>query len=237
MAMIEVKVPQLSESVSEATLLQWKKKPGEAVAHRRNPDRNRDRQGRARSAGAVRRRARASHQERRRHRHRRRSDRQDRHRRQEAARGASRPQLPPRPQPAPAAAARRGARGRGRCRRRPQRRRCRPPPSSWPRRPVAPATVPGTGRDGRVTKGDVLEALAARTAAKAPRRRRAAHRCAAPAPRRPQRGRWPRRQVAAGRVAPPMADLATARNNACRCPRCARVSPSVCCSRSRPTPS
>jgi 2-oxoglutarate dehydrogenase E2 component (dihydrolipoamide succinyltransferase) len=31
MALIEVKVPQLSESVSEATLLQWKKKPGEAV--------------------------------------------------------------------------------------------------------------------------------------------------------------------------------------------------------------
>jgi 2-oxoglutarate dehydrogenase E2 component (dihydrolipoamide succinyltransferase) len=31
MSLIEVKVPQLSESISEATLLQWKKKPGEAV--------------------------------------------------------------------------------------------------------------------------------------------------------------------------------------------------------------
>ena len=31
MSIIEVKVPQLSESVAEATLLQWKKKPGEAV--------------------------------------------------------------------------------------------------------------------------------------------------------------------------------------------------------------
>ncbi|MDR2991638.1 MAG: E3 binding domain-containing protein, partial [Burkholderiaceae bacterium] len=31
MAIIEVKVPQLSESISEATLLQWKKQPGEAV--------------------------------------------------------------------------------------------------------------------------------------------------------------------------------------------------------------
>src|SRR6187551_1466432 len=31
MALIEVKVPQLSESVAEATLLQWKKQPGEAV--------------------------------------------------------------------------------------------------------------------------------------------------------------------------------------------------------------
>jgi len=32
MAIVEVKVPQLSESVAEATLLQWKKKPGEPVA-------------------------------------------------------------------------------------------------------------------------------------------------------------------------------------------------------------
>ena len=32
MAIHDVKVPQLSESVAEATLLQWKKKPGEAVA-------------------------------------------------------------------------------------------------------------------------------------------------------------------------------------------------------------
>jgi 2-oxoglutarate dehydrogenase E2 component (dihydrolipoamide succinyltransferase) len=31
MSIVEVKVPQLSESVSEATMLQWKKKPGEAV--------------------------------------------------------------------------------------------------------------------------------------------------------------------------------------------------------------
>ncbi|HKX42938.1 MAG TPA: 2-oxoglutarate dehydrogenase complex dihydrolipoyllysine-residue succinyltransferase [Burkholderiaceae bacterium] len=31
MAIVEVKVPQLSESVAEATLLQWKKKPGEKV--------------------------------------------------------------------------------------------------------------------------------------------------------------------------------------------------------------
>ena len=32
MALGDVKVPQLSESVSEATLLQWKKKVGDAVA-------------------------------------------------------------------------------------------------------------------------------------------------------------------------------------------------------------
>ncbi len=32
MAIVEVKVPQLSESVAEATLLQWKKQPGQSVA-------------------------------------------------------------------------------------------------------------------------------------------------------------------------------------------------------------
>ena len=32
MALIDVKVPQLSESIAEATLLQWKKQPGQAVA-------------------------------------------------------------------------------------------------------------------------------------------------------------------------------------------------------------
>jgi 2-oxoglutarate dehydrogenase E2 component (dihydrolipoamide succinyltransferase) len=32
MSIVEVKVPQLSESVAEATMLQWKKKPGDAIA-------------------------------------------------------------------------------------------------------------------------------------------------------------------------------------------------------------
>ena len=32
MAIVDVKVPQLSESVAEATMLTWKKKAGEAVA-------------------------------------------------------------------------------------------------------------------------------------------------------------------------------------------------------------
>src|SRR6476660_242258 len=36
MAILEVKVPQLSESVAEATLLQWHKKVGEAVARDEN---------------------------------------------------------------------------------------------------------------------------------------------------------------------------------------------------------
>src|SRR5712692_6198376 len=33
---VEVKVPQLSESISEATLVAWRKKPGEAVKHDEN---------------------------------------------------------------------------------------------------------------------------------------------------------------------------------------------------------
>ena len=36
MALIEVTVPQLSESVAEATLLQWHKQAGEAVARDEN---------------------------------------------------------------------------------------------------------------------------------------------------------------------------------------------------------
>src|SRR3954452_5214704 len=36
MAILEVKVPQLSESVAEATLLQWHKKVGEAVTRDEN---------------------------------------------------------------------------------------------------------------------------------------------------------------------------------------------------------
>lgn len=36
MALIEVKVPQLSESVAEATLLQWHKRPGESVSRDEN---------------------------------------------------------------------------------------------------------------------------------------------------------------------------------------------------------
>ena len=36
MALIEIKVPQLSESVAEATLLQWHKKPGEAITRDEN---------------------------------------------------------------------------------------------------------------------------------------------------------------------------------------------------------
>ena len=50
---IEVKVPQLPESIADATLVAWHKKPGEAVAARRESGRTRDRQGRARDAAPV----------------------------------------------------------------------------------------------------------------------------------------------------------------------------------------
>ena len=32
MSLVDIKVPQLSESITEATLLNWKKQPGQAVA-------------------------------------------------------------------------------------------------------------------------------------------------------------------------------------------------------------
>ena len=54
---IEVRVPQLPESVADATLVAWRKQPGDSRAARREPGRSRDRQGRARSAGADQRRA------------------------------------------------------------------------------------------------------------------------------------------------------------------------------------
>ena len=51
--MIELKVPALSESVSEGTLLSWLKQEGEAVAPGRKPDRPRNRQGGAGTACAA----------------------------------------------------------------------------------------------------------------------------------------------------------------------------------------
>ena len=52
---------------------------------------------------------------------------------------------------------------------------------------VNPATVAGTGKDGRVTKGDMLGALAARAAAPAPGRRPVR-------PAQPRRARGTRRR-------------------------------------------
>jgi len=43
--LVEVKVPQLSESVAEATLLSWHQEVGDAVVRDEKPHRCRDRQG------------------------------------------------------------------------------------------------------------------------------------------------------------------------------------------------
>ena len=98
---------------------------------------------------------------------------------------------------------------------------------------VPAGSVPGTGKDGRVTKGDVLgdAGCAGTQAAKAPaapwhplrRQRPGPHRCC--------------RQVAAPRWQCPCPTSATAQNSACRCRACAPASPSGWCSRSPPTPS
>ena len=52
----EIRVPQLPESVADATLVAWHKQPGEADPSRRESRRSGDRQGRARGAGAGQRR-------------------------------------------------------------------------------------------------------------------------------------------------------------------------------------
>ena len=218
MSLIEVKVPQLSESVAEATLLQWKKKPGPGGRAGRDPGRDRDRQGRPRGAGAGGGRAGPDHQERRRQLHRRRGDRQDRHRGPGSGRRA---------------------RCRSRASRRPSRHRARSP-AFRPRsrrspRARAQSAMPaaaklmaehdvagrrrctGTGKDGRVTKGDVLEALRAHPPA-APRRRRRSRR-APPRRRRRAGARAARRDAPRGRCRRCRAESAQLR----RPPRAARA--------------
>jgi hypothetical protein len=165
MAIVEVKVPQLSESVAEATLLQWKKKVGDAVtADEILIEIETDKV--VLECPHPRRRAGRNRAGRRCHRGRRAADCPHRHR----CRGRRR------------CACCGCARCRGRC------------PGLWllPRRcrrgciaskagvampaaaklmadgNMAPGSVAGTGKDGRVTKGDVLAAAAAPKAAKPP---------------------------------------------------------------------
>ena len=171
---IEVRVPQLPESVADATLVAWHKQPGDAVAPRREPRRPRDRQGRARGAGAG-------------HRHRARARvasgtmvtsgagagghrggrRPRRSRPRAPARQAAAAARPPR-----RAGGRRGGREAGKL-------------SPSARRLVEenqldPQAIPASGRDGRITKSDVVgflgrkpaEAPAAAAAPAAARRAR-----------------------------------------------------------------
>ena len=167
---IEVKVPQLPESVAEATLVNWHKKAGEAGQARREPDRHRDRQGRARSAGARRRRAGRDHA--------RPTARpstsneviaDDRHRRRRPRRRAPPSRLPRRRRryagagrgraAAPRAATPSAGDARGRVARRAQ--------DDGREQGVEPPSVPGTGRGGRITKGDVARSDAERRRATA----------------------------------------------------------------------
>ena len=207
---IEVKVPQLSESVAEATLLQWKKKPGEAVASDEILiDIETDKvvlEVPAPAAGVLVEIVKADGStvlaER--------GDRADRHRRQGGGRaGAASGRQPPRPQ-----RLRPPRRGRGgwqprapsRCRRRQDDGRAATSP---------PAQVPGTGTDGRVTKGDVLGAVDSEAEAPPAARASAGTALRGPrcptctAPRRPARARRPpgaaRADVAAARSASPSA--------------------------------
>ena len=214
MSIVDVKVPQLSESVAEATLLQWKKKPGEAVAMDEilieiETDKVVlevpapaagvlselvEADGATVAADQV-------------------IARIDTEAKAGAAAPAAAPAAPAAATPGPAA----------------------PPAAAAAKSDVlmpaaaklmadnqlAPGSVPGTGRDGRVTKGDVLGALAAPAAAPAAVAKPAA---AAPAP-------------LPAVAPPPIASLGDRPSSACRCRACARASPSGCCRASRAMPS
>ena len=104
---IEVKVPVLPESVSDATIATWHKKAGDAVARDENLRRPGDRQGRAGSALAGRRRAEGNQVRGRRHRHQPAGHRDHRGRRRRRRSAGRRPKppkaaaadAPPKPQP------------------------------------------------------------------------------------------------------------------------------------------
>jgi 2-oxoglutarate dehydrogenase E2 component (dihydrolipoamide succinyltransferase) len=160
MAIVEVKVPQLSESVAKKRrCCNGRRRSVTRVARGRDLDRDRDRQGRARSAGARRRRAHQHRQQRWRHLSRRRGDREDRHRRHAGrARCERRSACPAAPQRAPAARQHcawpmSGASAR-------QRRAMPAAAKLMADNRIPAATIAGTGKDGRVTKGDVLASMA-----------------------------------------------------------------------------
>ena len=160
MAIVEVKVPQLSESVAEATLLQWKKKPGEAVAiDEILIEIETDKvvlEVPAPAAGVLAEIVKADGATVRR----RTGDRADRHRGHGEGRCGAAAAAPaaaaPLRRPAPAAAAAQPPRGGSKG------------DVAMPAaaklmadNKLAAGSVAGTGKDGRVTKGDVLGALAA----------------------------------------------------------------------------
>ena len=179
---IEVKVPQLPESVADATLVAWHKKAGDAVRREENlVDLETDKVVLEVPAPAD-----GVHQADRRQRRRRRDERpiarHPRARRAAAAAAAARCRPPPkaapaapkavprRAKPAPAGAAagsrqRAGTGARAPSLRRSARRR-RPtrwdlPSASSSRSTTSiPTSIAGSGREGRITKGDVLDYIA-----------------------------------------------------------------------------
>ena len=204
---IEVKVPQLPESVAEATLVSWHKKPGDAVTRDENLiDVETDKvvlelpaPGDGVLVELVQARRRDGDVERGHRDHRYRSE------------GRGRRQLPRRRRPS------RSQRPRRRGRRCPGRRRHRAARGAQDdgRAGRGSRTVDGTGRGGRVTKGDVLAAVEAKAA---PARCRAARAAKAPPPP----------------AVPLPSRSAPVPSSACRCRACARAWPSASCSRSRP---
>ena len=179
--MTDIMTPALGESVTEATVARWTKKAGDAVKQGRGAGRAGDRQGQPGGRRARRRRADRDRRRGRRH-------RQPRPRCWASISAGGAPAAPGRS--AAGEGARSAAAGAGR--RRPPPRRPPPPPRRRPRRArsprrsrwrpsvqrivtenkLDPAAIAGTGKDGRITKGDALAALEARAAqAPAPRRR------------------------------------------------------------------
>ncbi len=154
---IDVKVPQLSESVCRGHAGVLAQEGGRGRRPRREPDRHRDRQGRAGNAGARCRRAGQDRQGQRRDGHLRRRDRPDRYRSEGCGRCSSRPRQRRRPQPSAAAPSAGAAAGVA-----------MPGGAQADGREGASgrADVTGTGRGGRVTKDDVLAARQAPTAAR-----------------------------------------------------------------------
>jgi 2-oxoglutarate dehydrogenase E2 component (dihydrolipoamide succinyltransferase) len=207
---IEVKVPQLSESVAEATLAAWHVKEGDAVARDQNlidietdkvvlelpaPDsgvivkiiKN---AGESVVAGEV-------------------IAQIDTEAKGAAAAPAA--AKPGRRPPAPAAAATATAMPAAR--------------KIMDEKGIAASDVQGSGRGGRILKEDVSGGAKAKPATpsaappRPPRRRQASPRCRSPT--------W----------SMPMPSSPIAPSSACRCRACAPASPSAWCSRNRPTPS
>ena len=200
--MTDIRVPTLGESVTEATIGKWFKQPGDAVAVDEPLVELGDRQGDDRGAGAGRRRPRPRSPPR--------TARPSAVGALLGVRSRKAPAPPPKPAPPsrrqhrPRRQARRSRRARAGCRSRrrtaaalptlPLRRRCA---SSRPKAGSIRPRSPATGKDGRVTKGDMLAAIERAAAQPTPVRDRRRSAVRAPSPRRRCRARRARAHDAA----------------------------------------